>query len=49
MSSCGPGNSDETGTDATSLKATYAGAKRRIATLKLQLKTIQELGTKKKS
>jgi hypothetical protein len=48
MSSCGPGNGDKTGTDATSLKATYARAKCRITTLELQLKTIQELGTKKK-
>jgi hypothetical protein len=33
----------------TTLKATYAGAKRRIATLELQLKALQEAGTKKKT
>lgn len=30
------------------LRATYAGAKRRIATLEQQLKTLQEAGTKRK-
>lgn len=32
-----------------SLRATYAGAKRRIATLEEQLKNLQEAGTKRKS
>lgn len=31
------------------LRATYAGAKRRIAALEEQLKALQEVGTKKKS
>lgn len=35
--------------DDASLRATYAGAKRRIAALKQQLKTLQEMGTKPKS
>lgn len=35
--------------NADSLRATYAGAKRRIATLEQQLKTMQEAGTKRKS
>lgn len=41
-----PPNEDET---SNSLQATYAGAKRRIATLEQQLKTLQEAGTKPKS
>lgn len=32
-----------------SLRVTYAGAKRRIAALEQQLKTLQEIGTKRKS
>lgn len=37
------------GDNADSLRATYAGAKRRIANLEQQLKTMQEAGTKRKS
>lgn len=35
--------------NSDSLRATYAGAKRRIANLEQQLKTIQEAGAKRKS
>lgn len=35
--------------DDASLLATYAGAKRRIAALEQQLKSLQETGTKPKS
>lgn len=41
-------NADVDGDDSL-LQATYAGAKRRIATLEQQLKTLQEAGTKRKS
>lgn len=34
---------------ATVFQATYAGAKRRIAALELQLQTLQETGKKSKS
>jgi hypothetical protein len=43
----GPASATED--EEVTLRATYAGAKRRIATLELQLKTLQEAGTKKKS
>lgn len=35
--------------DDDELRATYAGAKRRIAALELQLQTYAEAGTKRKS
>lgn len=35
-------------TEPTALQATYAGAKRRIATLELQIQALQAAGTQQK-
>lgn len=43
-----PANTDINEDDVL-LRTTYAGAKRRIAALEQQLKTLQEAGTKRKS
>lgn len=47
MSSTNAGDDPITRDDDASIKATYAGAKRRIAALEQQLKDLQEAGTKK--
>lgn len=49
MSSDNQGDPALTEGDDTSIKAVYAGAKRRIATLEQQIQNLQEAGTKKKS